>query len=137
MILFWYREFALWLCNTVVQHIEAHQEFTTNHVNITPWCSANTFKSLHHLAERRNGEETWYALVFMAITALKGIRRTITATPARTEGPRVCKVKKKGGEKTHIRTHMCKDHDSDLGVPYPARSKFFCNYIICQNVHLL
>lgn len=52
--------------------------------------------SLDHLADRQNGEETWYALVFMAITALKGIRRIITATPARTEGPRVYRVKRRG-----------------------------------------
>lgn len=52
------------------------------------------------MADRQKEKETWYALVFMAITALKGIRRTMTATPARTDGPRVYEMKKKKKKKT-------------------------------------
>lgn len=35
--------------------------------------------------------QTWYVLVFMAMTALTGTISTITATPASTEAPRFCK----------------------------------------------
>lgn len=37
---------------------------------------------------------TWNALVFIAITAFSGMSRTITATPANTEGPKALKERK-------------------------------------------
>lgn len=44
---------------------------------------------------RAQGEVfTWQVLVFMAITAFTGTISTITATPANTGGPRLCKGKK-------------------------------------------
>ena len=44
---------------------------------------------------------TWQVLVFMAMTALTGTIRTITATPANTDGPRFCTRRDGKLKKTH------------------------------------
>lgn len=46
---------------------------------------------------------TWNARVFMAMTAFKGISMIMTATPARTDGPRFCGTQRMVNSLIHIR----------------------------------
>lgn len=56
-----------------------------------------TFESTFRIQATRHTSlssqrHTWNARVFMAMTAFKGISMTMTATPARTDGPRFCEA---------------------------------------------